>query len=273
MKYYAKNIFVAAVTGIMLLSSSTAFSVTESLRLHTTTSTRDSGLMAVLIPAFEKKTGIYIDLKTAGTGKAIRAARLGKTDLLWIHAPEAEKKFIRDGFSTSRTETMYNDFVLVGPDNDPAGIKTAKSIVEALQRIYKKEKKFVSRGDDSGTNKKELLFWKKAKISPFGGWYYETGAGMKKSIIKASDIGAYTLTDRGTWLANKHLFKLSILFQGDPDLINTYSLLPINPQRFPNVNSSAAKKFINFVTKGEGRNIIKAFTINKKPLFKIRKNK
>jgi len=266
------RLFVTFTTFAILLCTPAVFAATETLRLFSSTSTRDSGLIAALIPEFEKQTGIYVDFKAASTGKAIRTARLGKLDLIWVHAPEAEKKVIADGFATKRVVTMYNDFILLGPPNDPAGIKNTKTATDALQKIHSQKILFVSRGDDSGTNKKELFIWKKTGIRPFGSWYFEMGAGMKKSILKASDIGAYILSDRGTWLANKHLFNLSVLFEGDTDLINTYSLLPINPEKFPNINTNGAERFIDFVTRGKGRDIIENFTISGNRLYKI-KNK
>lgn len=254
---------------VLLISSSTILADNEILRLYSAITVRDSGLAAAIVPAFEKETGIFVEVQYAATGKALKAGRLGKTDLLWVHAPDAEKQFVSAGYADKRIETMHNDFVIVGPANDPAGIQTAPSITKALLNIYKQKSRFVSRGDDSGTHKKELSLWKTAKINPFGLWYYEAGAGMKRALLEADKQNAYTLVDRGTWLANKHLFKLTILNSGDAELINTYSLVCINPEKYPNTNKAASKKFIQFITRGKGRDIIAKHTIAGENLFKI----
>jgi len=254
---------------LLMLTVSTAVAETKTLRLYTTTTVRDSGLAAKLIPAFEKQSGIFVEAHATGTGKALKAGRLGKADILFVHAPDSEKQFIKAGYGTQRITVMYNDFIIVGPPNDPAGIKPTKLVSAALKKINQQQNQFVSRGDDSGTHKKELSLWQSAGIAPFGLWYFEAGAGMKKALLIADQQHAYTLTDRSTWLANKHLFKLEILHEGDPELINTYSVISINPDKHPQTNMSAAKKFIQFVTKGEGRNIIASHKVAGEFLFKF----
>jgi len=264
-----KSLFIVALTWSLLLSVSIVEADQRTLRLHASTTIRDSGLSNVIIPEFEKQTGIYVEFQASGTGKALRAGRLGKADILWVHNPESEKQFIKDGFSHRRVETMYNDFILVGPTSDPAGIKQTQTITAALKKIYQGKNKFVSRADDSGTHKKEQSLWKDAGIAPFGLWYFEAGTGMKKGLLTADTQSAYTLTDRATWLANKHLFKLAVLHEGDVKLLNIYSLLSIDPRKHKDVNWDAAEKFIQFVTSKKGREIIASHKVGNENLFKL----
>ncbi len=241
----------------------------ERLRLATTTSTENSGLLAVLNPPFEKRFGITVDVIAVGTGKALRLGRTGDVDLVMVHARAAEDKFVAEGFGVNRRNLMYNDFVLLGPAEDPAGIKGCGSAKEALRAIAAKRAPFISRGDDSGTHKKELLLWKGAGISPRGAWYAEAGQGMGAVLRMADEKGAYTLADRGTFLAMSKKLKLRVLCEGDPELFNPYGVIAVNPARHEHVKYVEAMTYIGWVTSPEGQAIIRSFGVKKfgRPLF------
>jgi tungstate transport system substrate-binding protein len=215
--------------------------------LATTTSTVDSGLLDELIPVFEKQTGYRVKTISAGTGQALAMGEKGEADVLLVHAPDAEKKIVDAGAVTNYQLVMHNDFVIVGPSEDPAGIK-GKTSVEAFAAIAAKKSLFISRGDDSGTNKKELSIWKKTGVTPAGAeWYQESGQGMGATLQIASEKNAYTLTDRATYLAQKANVKLEILAQGDPSLLNIYHVMSVNTEKFSKVNAEGAKAFVEFM--------------------------
>ena len=203
------------------------------IRLATTTSTDNSGLLSYLLPSFEKKTGYQVHVIAVGTGKALRMGRDGDADVLLVHAPEAEIAFVESDFGEKRHFVMYNDFVLVGPASNTVNIQIDSDINTALQQIAESRSTFISRGDNSGTHKKEFGLWKSADISPQGKWYLEVGQGMGKVLQMAAELDAYTLTDRGTWLAYRDRSPLKILNQGDPKLYNPYHIIAVNPQRYP----------------------------------------
>jgi tungstate transport system substrate-binding protein len=196
-----------------------------------------------------------------GTGKALRMGRDGDVDVVLVHAPVAEAKFIDARYGHKRHQVMYNDFVLVGPTGDPAGIKKAKSAKDALQRIARHAAIFVSRGDDSGTHKKELSLWQAGKIEPKGKWYRMAGQGMGKVIQIATEMNAYTLVDRGTWLAYQDKSSLNVLYQGDPILHNPYGIIAVSPQRYPDLNFTGAEALINWITSEAGQEMIGNYTI------------
>lgn len=237
--------------------------------LATTTSTYDSGLLDVLLPEFTKRTGIQVKPVAVGTGEAIAMGERGEADVLLVHAREAEDKFMADGFGAVRKDVMHNDFVLIGSVSDPAGIRDLDSVREAFQRIARSKSLFISRGDDSGTHKKELKIWKEAGITPQGEWYIESGQGMGETVRIADEKGAYTLSDRGTYLSLKDTVRLEVLVEGDQVLFNPYGVIAVNPEKFPHVNFQGAMEFIEFITSVEGQNIIKNFGVDKygKPLF------
>ncbi len=229
------------------------------LIIASTTSTQNSGLFDILIPAYEKSTlyGVTIEVIAVGTGKAMRIAKKGEADMLFVHDPFREEKFVVEGYGTNRRQVMHNTFVIVGPIKDPARIKGAKKATEALDLIAETGSPFVSRGDDSGTNIKELDLWDDAGISPKGkGWYFETGDKMGDTLLIASQKKAYTLTDIGTFLNYKKKVDLSVLLEGDPALKNPYSVIAVNPDRFPAIQYREAMDFIAFVTSPEGQSII-----------------
>lgn len=239
----------------------------HALRMATTTSTDNSGLLNVLLPAFEKDTGIKVHVIAVGTGKALRMGEAGDTDVVLVHARAAEDRFMEKGFGVNRRDVMYNDFVLVGPSTDPVAAKQAGSITEAFQRIAKHQNLFVSRGDNSGTHKKELQLWEKAATRPEGKWYREAGQGMGKVLQMSAELSAYTLTDRGTWLAMKNRQPLQIVFEGDSSMFNPYGIMAVNPERHKHVNFADAQKLIDWIISDKGQKIIGNFKINGERLF------
>ena len=231
----------------------------KDLILATTTSTQDSGLLDRLIPIFEKKTGYRVKTVAVGTGQALAMGEKGDADVLLTHAQEAEKKVVASGTVRNYRLVMHNDFIIVGPSGDPAGVK-GKSSVEALKAIAGKGVIFVSRGDDSGTNKKELSIWKKAGLEPKGAkWYLESGQGMGATLLMASEKQGCTLTDRATYLAQKKNIELDILSEGDKTLLNVYHVMEVNHDKFSKVNAAGAKAFVEFMIAPETQKMIGDF--------------
>lgn len=261
-----KMLFVALVlNGLAMIASVSAQAAgdqgpkTKDLILSTTTSTVDSGLLDVLIPVFEKKTGYRVKTISVGTGQALAMGEKGEADVLLTHAQAAEKKLVDSGAVFNYQLVMHNDFVIVGPPGDPAGIK-GKPSADAVKAIAAKEAIFVSRGDDSGTHKKELSIWQKADIKPAGAkWYQASGQGMGATLLMASEKQGYTLTDRATYLAQKGNIKLEILSEGDKDLLNIYHVMEVNPAKFPKVNAAGAKAFVEFIIAPEPQKMIGDF--------------
>jgi len=244
--------------------------VTEII-LATTTSTQDSGLLDVLVPAFEKKVGYTVKVVAVGSGAAIKMGEEGNADVLLVHSPAAEKTYMEGGFGDERKLVMHNDFVIVGPTADPAGIK-GSTTVDAFKKIAAAGATFIGRGDKSGTSTKELDFWKKAELDPKGtqaAWYVETGQGMGASLTIASEKGGYTLTDRATYLANKANLQLAILLEGENALLNVYHVITVSPAKWPKVNIAGAKAFAEYLISAEGKEIISSFGVEKygQPLF------
>lgn len=238
--------------------------------LATTTSTQDSGLLDVLQPEFEKKTGYKLKVIAVGTGAALRMGEKGEADVLLVHAPKSEKPLVDSGVVVNYSLVMHNDFILVGPESDPAGVKHAKTTAEAMKKIFDKGAIFVSRGDDSGTHKKELGLWQEAKLKPKGQkWYQESGSGMGATLNIASEKQGYTLTDRATYLSQKDKVKLAILKQGDKSLLNIYHVMNVNPEKFNKVNAEGGKAFVDFMVSKETQEIIGKFGVDKygEPLF------
>jgi tungstate transport system substrate-binding protein len=246
--------------------------------LSTTTSTRDSGLLDVLIPIFEENTGYKVKPIAVGTGKALAMGESGDADVLLVHAPEAEMEYVEKGAVMNRQLIMHNDYIVLGPKDDPAGIKDAKDSTEALKKIAEKEATFISRGDDSGTHKKELGIWKIAGIEePKGEWYKSTGQGMGATLDVASELGGYILSDRGTYLSKMDKLELEILTEGDSSLLNVYHVMQVNPEYIEKNNPSAArlintegaKAFVEFMIDDETQKIIGEFGKDKygQPLF------
>lgn len=232
------------------------------LRLASTTSTQNSGLLDYLTPMFEQKTGIKVDVVAVGTGAAIEIGKRGDADVVMVHAKDQELKAVEEGWFVDRKDVMYNDFVIIGPANDPLKIKGTKSVAEAFKKIAEKGGPFVSRGDKSGTHTKELKIWKEAGVDPKGKkWYLEVGQGMAKTQRIANEKRAYTLTDRGTWLATRDKDKLDmvIVVEGDPMLYNQYGVMAVNPEKHKQVKYKEAKQFIDWLVSPEGQKAIGDF--------------
>jgi tungstate transport system substrate-binding protein len=243
--------------------------VIKDLILATTTSTQDSGLLDVLVPMFEQQTGYVVKTVAVGTGAALKMGQEGNADVLLVHAPASEKPLVEQGYVNDRRLVMHNDFIIVGPSSDPAGIKGIKTAAEAFKKISDAGAPFISRGDDSGTNKMELTLWKSASITPQGDWYSESGQGMGATLKIASEKQGYTLTDRATYLANKDVLDLDILVEGDPALLNVYHVMVVNPAKFPKVNNAGAIAFADFITSPATQDVIGKFGVDKfgQPLF------
>jgi tungstate transport system substrate-binding protein len=241
---------------------------TVRLRLATTTSTQDSGLLPILNPPFERMTGITVDIIAVGTGAAIKLGQNGDADVLLVHDRAAEEAFIAAGWGVNRRDVMHNDFVVVGPAEDPAKVAAASSTTDAFARIAAAGATFVSRGDKSGTNTKELDIWAKAGGTPTGTWYKEVGQGMGQVLTMSANLRAYTLSDRGTWIAMQDkLAGMKILNQGDPFLFNPYGVIAVNPVKWPKANYLAAMQYIAWVTSVEGQRIIRDYKLGGQQLF------
>ncbi|MBI5966973.1 MAG: substrate-binding domain-containing protein [Deltaproteobacteria bacterium] len=242
----------------------------KNIILATTTSTQDSGLLDVLLPIFEKKTGFFVKTIAVGSGQAMTMGQKGEADVLLIHSAAAEKKFVAEGYGINRRLVMHNDFLVVGPAEDPAKIKKMNSASEAFKKIAPAKTLFISRGDNSGTHAKEKAIWKACGIDPEGEkWYQQTGLGMGQTLHVASEKKGYTLADRGTYLALKKNLPLKILTEGDAILLNLYHVIQVNPAKWPKVNASGARAFADFLISKEAQEIIKTFGVDKfgSPLF------
>jgi len=262
---YTLVVLVAALLG----AGSTALAQSKSIILSTTTSTQDSGLLDVLVPLFEKTTGYMVKTVSIGTGQALALAARGEADVALVHAPSLEKQYVADGKMLNRRLVMYNDFVLIGPAEDPAKIRGMAKAAEALKRIAETQSRFVSRGDKSGTHLLEMALWKQAGIEPKGSWYLESGQGMGQTLGIANERAAYALTDRGTFLAFQQRVTLPILVEKDRPLLNIYSVMEVNRANGPRVNVVGGKAFADFMVSPEAQAAIRSFGVSKygQPLF------
>jgi tungstate transport system substrate-binding protein len=265
MKPRLYSIGLLALLGLLI--SPAVGAAEKVIRLATTTSTENSGLLKVLLPAFERDTGYKVHVIAVGTGKALKMGQDGDVDVVMVHARAAEEAFVNAGHGVNRRDLMYNDFVFVGPKSDPAGIRSAKDANAALERIAKREAIFISRGDESGTHKKEQALWKAAGVTPGGSWYRAIGQGMEQALQMASESQGYTLTDRGTWLALRKKLDLQILAEGDERLFNPYGVIAVNPARFPDANYQGAMALIAWLTSVPGQRMIAHFSADGSPLF------
>ncbi len=241
----------------------------DTMRLAVTTSFRNSGLSDVLLPAIKADTGLDVQLLVVGTGQAIRLGEAGDVDAILVHSRKAEEAFVAQGYGTQRVEIMYNDFVFIGPNTDPAQISTATDAVTALQQIARTSAPFVSRGDDSGTHKKEMSLWQGAGRDPaqFDGWYKAVGAGMGAALNTASGLGAYIMADRASWLNFGNNGDLKLLFAGDPILFNQYAYIPVNPARHSHVNNDTAQRLQTWLTSARAQGLIDGYEIAGEKLF------
>jgi tungstate transport system substrate-binding protein len=265
-----KDILVLLVVFTLLASCNLEPTRQPTLLLVSTTSTQDSGLLDVLLPVFEEQTGYAVQLVATGSGQALEMGKAGNADVILLHSPVAEVKFMEAGYGIDRRLVMHNDFVIVGPPGDPAAIHTQPTLASAFERIFSSAATFVSRGDDSGTHVKELQLWQNAGLDPTGQpWYIETGQGQGATLSIASEKSGYALTDRGTFLAYRSNVDLEILYEGDALLLNIYHVLTVNPEKFPKVNAKGAKAFSDFITSPVGQNIIREFGVKQygQPLF------
>ncbi len=261
-----RHLIVAA----MLAAATPAFAQDKSIVVSSTTSTQDSGLFGHILPLFKQKTGIDVKVVSQGTGQALETGRRGDADVVFVHARAQEEKFVADGFGVKRYPVMYNDFILIGPKNDPAGIRGGKDITAALKAIREKGASFISRGDKSGTHAAELNLWKAAGIdiaAAKGPWYKEIGQGMGAALNTASASGAYVLADRGTWISFKNRGDLGIVVEGDRRLFNQYGVILVSPAKHPSVKKEAGQAFIDWLVSPEGQKAIADYKIDGQQLF------
>ena len=264
-----KKLFLI-VSLVTTLYANFAQADTEFITLQSTTSTANSGLYDAILPIFQEHSGVRVDVVPVGTGQAIKNARNGDGDVLLVHAREAEIAFVEQGYGVERFDVMYNDFVLIGPSDDPAEVLSADSVTLALTRIFDSESVFVSRGDDSGTHKKETALWQQTKLdiqSQSGKWYRETGSGMGATLNAAIGMGAYALTDRGTWISFSNKQDHIVLYEGDESLFNQYGVMLVNPQKHAHVKAKTGQAFIDWILSDQGQNAIAGYQLNGQQLF------
>jgi tungstate transport system substrate-binding protein len=268
MMFYRRALIVATLGAVVCASPS--FAQDKSIVVSSTTSTQDSGLFGHILPLFKAKTGIEVKVVSQGTGQALDTGRRGDADVVFVHAKAQEEKFVAEGAGVKRFPVMYNDFVLIGPKSDPAGIKGSKDIVAALKTLKEKGAPFISRGDKSGTHSAELALWKVAGIdiqADKGPWYKSIGQGMGAALNTASAGNAYVLADRGTWLAFKNRGDLVIAVEGDKRLFNQYGVMLVNPDKHPNVKKELGQQFIDWLVSPEGQKAIADYKIGGEQLF------
>ncbi len=237
--------------------------------MATTTSTANTGLLDYLMAEFHEEAGIKVDFIVTGTGKALAHGRNGDVDAVLVHAPVAEKLFVKEGYGVSRIPVMWNDFVILGPLEDPAAVSKAGEVTEALVRISEAQSPFISRGDDSGTHKKELELWKLAGVEPNDAWYIEAGQGMGACLTMANEKMAYILTDRGTYLSRVDKLELTVAFEGQTELVNPYAIIAVSPEKFPYVNYAGVERLIDWLTSPRGQRLIEDYRVNGHQLFHL----
>jgi tungstate transport system substrate-binding protein len=270
MKKQFLTVFIALITALMLAAPAQAASAEKTVILATTTSTQDTGLLDELLPIFEKETGYFVKTIAVGSGQAMAMGERGEADVLLVHSPDAEKKFMDAGNGINRKIVMHNDFIILGPAADPAKVKSAKTAKDAMKLIADSGSLFLSRGDNSGTHAKEKGLWKAAGINPEGQkWYQQTGLGMGQTLNVAAEKNGYTISDRGTYLSLKKNLGLVILSEGDNSLLNIYHVIEVNPTKFPKVNAAGAKAFSDFMVSKKTQAFIGKFGVTKygSPLF------
>ncbi len=264
MRLFVTRRLLIVMFGLLFAASAHAGS---ELRLATTTSTEASGLLTVLLPKFERETGIRVRVISVGTGQALKLGERGDVDVVLVHSRPDEDKFMAAGYGSVRLDVMYNDFIIVGPSKDPAKIRDLKVAAPALKAIAKSHSRFISRGDDSGTHKKELALWRDVGITPRGGWYVQAGQGMGEVLTMAGNMQAYTLSDRGTFLAYKGRASLDVIVSQVPGLFNPYGVMPVNPAKHPHVHHEAATKFAEWLVSASGQAAIRSLKVDGQSLF------
>lgn len=261
---------ISLVAAVATFAMSVPSLAADSIIVQSTTSTQNSGLYKHLLPAFKKKTGIQVNVVAVGTGQAIKNAQNCDGDVLLVHAKTSEEKFVKAGYGVKRSDLMYNDFIIVGPPADPAKVGGMKDAPGALKKIAGSKALFASRGDNSGTHKKEVHLWKAAGVDPKGAsgkWYRETGSGMGATLNAGVGMGAYVMTDRATWISYKNKGDFKIKVQGDDNLFNQYGVILVNPKKCPNVKQSAGQKFIDWLVSNDGQKVIGDYKLGGKQLF------
>ena len=259
-----------AVLVLLAVVAMPAVAAERFITVASTTSTENSGLFGFILPKFQQATGIEVRVVAVGTGQAIKNAERGDADVLFVHHQPSEEQFVAQGFGVKRYDVMYNDYVLLGPQTDPAGLKGTKDIVAALSRIAATAAPFVSRGDDSGTHKLELSLWEAAGIDvkkASGSWYREAGSGMGATLNTASGLDAYTISDRGTWISFKNKGRLGLVVEGDPRLFNQYGVIPVNPAKHPHVKARDGQAFTDWLISDQGQKAIADFRVEGQQLF------
>ncbi len=268
-----KLLAITLLSSLAILVASTLFANAgggRSIVVQSTTSTQNSGLFEHILPVFEAESGIRVKVVAVGTGQALKNGRNGDGDVLLVHAKSSEDKFVNDGYGVHRYDVMYNDFIIVGPDEDPARIAGTKNVLMALKMIADGKFPFASRGDNSGTHKKELQLWSELNIDAArasGSWYRETGSGMGATLNLASGMGAYTMTDRGTWIAFNNKQSIKILSQGDKKLFNQYGIMLVNPKRHAHIKAAEGQAFIDWIIGEKGQAAINAYKLDGRQLF------
>jgi len=270
MKKYVGLFLAILMVGLLVVGCS-GEAVSKELILATTTSTENSGLLSAILPEFEKETGFTVKVVAVGTGKALQMGRDGEADVLLVHAKSSEEEFVAEEHGIYRKDVMYNDFVIIGSNEDPAGVKEAAGddVLSALKMISEANAEFVTRGDDSGTHKKEMKFWAELGIEPAGDWYISSGQGMGATITIANEKLAYTMSDRATYLSRKDELDLGVLVEGDSKLFNQYGVIPVNPEKSDKINNKGAEAFVEWITGDNAEKLIKEFGVEKfgQPLF------
>ena len=259
--------FLTLTVLLSFLETQLSYAGDERILVQSTTSTQNSGLYSYLLPVFENETGYRVDVVAVGTGQAIKNAKNGDADVLLVHAKQSELSFVKEGYGVKRQDLMYNDFVIIGPRSDPAGIRDANTVGDALRALEASAWTFVSRGDDSGTHKKERRLWAENNLSPKGAWYRQIGAGMGAAIRMAVEVNGYTMTDRATWIAFKSKDDHQILVSGQTELFNQYGIIPVNAEKHPHVNTKGRDAFIDWLTSQHGQKLIADFTVQGQQLF------
>jgi len=252
---------------ILMLAAAIPAFAQQVIRMSTTTSTENSGLLAYLLPKFEAKTHTKVNVIAVGTGKALELAKNGDVDVTLVHARPAEDKFVAEGHGVNRRDVMYNDFIIAGPESDPAGIKGSKDVLKAMKQIVERKAKFISRGDNSGTDQMEKRYWKSIGTQPQGSAYISAGLGMGEVLNMASQLQAYTLTDRATYGAYRAKTGLIVAVEGDPKMFNPYGIIAVNPAKYPNINYKGAMQLIDWITSEKGQQAIASYRIEGQQLF------
>lgn len=267
MKHPALIATLLVLATALFASPATAADSARILRLATTTSTYETGLLDHILPPFKKQHGLEVHVISVGTGKAMALARAGDVDAILVHARAAEDRFVREGYGVHRRDVMANDFVIAGPEDDPAGVRGQSSAEKALQRIAREQSAFVSRGDDSGTHKKEMQLWAAAGITPNGDWYIEAGQGMGSTLTMADEKNAYILVDRASFLAGRDRLRLHVLVEGEPALLNPYGVIAVNPARHPHARIESADALIEWLVSPRCRKMIAGYKTHGVQLF------